>query len=536
MPLFPNTTPTSAISQSLMINLGDYCKIDGSYDDSVNFTKAYQLASLQGKGLWHPGGTLVKGNDTLLSNVPIIGVDPGICIIKLRNNANTDLFSANIASINLGSSFGVGAQSGVSNFSMQNITLDGNKANQSGTSYPLRFYGKSYFFQNLNIRNGLSGGILCDYNGTEQSSGPEEASRFLNVQVFDCGGVGIKIGGPTDTHFIDVSVYRTGTHCIHICPNAGGLQASNCHVWGPQVGVSGGALGWLIESQCYLSNCEAEGSDTAQIAILAGQVSIMGGRIFAGTQPGVGIQVGQANAATAFPGQIQANTGIGGQDYVISTFIADITATNGSLYFANDGGRGHVQCFIRQFSSNYYTGSLSGTTFLIVHGAGLTADGTQGKGGTIIYPINAFSAFVMRDDNFTDIFNVNTNSKYLQLPNGVQVKMYADAYSTLTLQLIGGTVCLGQSASEAATATGGTITTAGVGLARVAPTGNITGVILQAGTIPGQTVTVWNNSAFTITFAAVGTSNVADGVLAVIAANRKMDFTWNSVAGKWAHS
>jgi hypothetical protein len=532
----PISRPNPTIPKSLLINLADYCKIDGISDDSAGFTYAYKLAGSRGMGLWHPGGVLVKGNDTILSNVPLLGVDPNTSIYKLKNNANTDLFSANTGNINLSSAYGVGAQSAINGFSMQNITLDGNKAGQSGTSYPLRFYGKSYLFQNLNVKNGVSGGILCDYNGTEQSIGPEEASRFLNVQVFDCGGVGIKIGGPTDTHLIDVSVYRTGTHCIHICPNAGGLQASNCHVWGPLVGVSGGALGWLLESQCYLSNCESEGSDTAQIAVLAGQVGIQGGRIFAGSQPGVGVQIGQANGATAFPGQIQANTGIGAQDYNIRTFISDITATNGSLYFANDGGRGHVDCFIRQFSSNYYTGSLSGTTFLVVHGAGLTPDGTQGKGGTVVYPINAYSAFVMRDDNFTDIYNINTNSKYLQLPNSTQVKMYSDAYSTLTLQLIGGTVCLGQSASAPALATSGTITTAGVGSARVAPTGNVTGIILQAGTTPGQQCEVVNESAFTITFAVVGTSLVADGTSAVIAANRKMSFVWDSGTSKWYHS
>lgn len=519
-----------------MINLKDYCKIDGVTDDSAGFTKAYQLAASQGMGLWHPGGTLIKGGDTLLSNVPIVGVDPAISIIKLKNGANVDLFSANVGSINFSSSFGVGAQSGVSNFSMQNVALDGNRSNQSGTSYPLRFYGKTYLFQNVIIKNGLSGNVLCDYNGTEQSTGPEEASRWLNVQSFDCGGVGIKIGGPTDTHFIDVSAYRTGTHCFHICPNAGGLQASNCHAWGPGTGVTGGALGWLLESQCYLSNCEAEGSDTAQIAILAGQVGIVGGRIFAGTQPGVGIQIGQANGATAFAGQIQANTGIGAQDYNIRTFIADITATNGSLYFANDGGRGFVECFIRQFSSSYFTGSTDAKTLLLIYGCGLTADGTQGKGGVLIFPINGFSAFTMRDDAFNDIFNVNTNSKYLQLPNGTQVRMYSDAYSTATLQLSGGTVCLGQSATAPALATSGTITTAGVGEARVAPTGNVTGVILQAGTVAGQQCEVVNESAFTVTFAIVGTSNVADGTSAVIAANRKMSFTWDSATSKWYHS
>ncbi len=93
-----------------------------------------------------------------------------------------------------------------------------------------------------------------------------------------------------------------------------------------------------------------------------------------------------------------------------------------------------------------------------------------------------------------------------------------------------------QSATAAAIANGNTITTTGIGEARVAPTGNVTGIIMQAGTTPSQECVVVNESAFTVTFAAVGTSNMADGTLAVIAANRKMDCTWDSSASKWYHS
>jgi hypothetical protein len=81
-------------------------------------------------------------------------------------------------------------------------------------------------------------------------------------------------------------------------------------------------------------------------------------------------------------------------------------------------------------------------------------------------------------------------------------------------------------------ATGDTINAQGVALLAFAPTGNVTGIIMQAG-YPGQVCTVINKSAFTITFAAAGTSGVADGTLAVIAANRAMSFQWNSDDSKW---
>lgn len=94
---------------------------------------------------------------------------------------------------------------------------------------------------------------------------------------------------------------------------------------------------------------------------------------------------------------------------------------------------------------------------------------------------------------------------------------------------------LGQPTSSAAvTATSGTIVVAaGTGISRVAPAANITGVILTAGTISGQTVVVVNEAAFTITFAAAGTSHVADGTSDVIAALTARMFVWDASTSLW---
>ena len=92
-----------------------------------------------------------------------------------------------------------------------------------------------------------------------------------------------------------------------------------------------------------------------------------------------------------------------------------------------------------------------------------------------------------------------------------------------------------QSASAAAVATNGTITTAGVSVARVAPAGAVTGVILAVGTTGGQVCTVVNESvaANTVTFAASGTSNVADGTSSVIAGLNARRFVWDSGTSLW---
>lgn len=84
--------------------------------------------------------------------------------------------------------------------------------------------------------------------------------------------------------------------------------------------------------------------------------------------------------------------------------------------------------------------------------------------------------------------------------------------------------------------TGGTITHTNSAVVRVDVSGgaNITGVILQAGVIDGQILTVENvNASFTIQFAAAATSNVANGVSSTITNLKAYNFIWNAVAARW---
>jgi hypothetical protein len=116
-------------------------------------------------------------------------------------------------------------------------------------------------------------------------------------------------------------------------------------------------------------------------------------------------------------------------------------------------------------------------------------------------------------DGSTDTFNVNTSAKQIELPNGAIIQFYSDAYSTAGAQVTGGGVAPAQSATAPAIANAGTINTAGVGVARVSPASAVTGIILQAGTIPGQQCLVVNEAAGpnTISFNTTpATSNVAN--------------------------
>ena len=97
------------------------------------------------------------------------------------------------------------------------------------------------------------------------------------------------------------------------------------------------------------------------------------------------------------------------------------------------------------------------------------------------------------------------------------------------------TLRLGRSVANYTTlATSGTIDVTNIGVASVIPIpGNVTDVILEAGNRPGQTIFILNKSGNTITFAASGTSNVANGTSQVVAANAGVLCVWDADSALW---
>lgn len=102
------------------------------------------------------------------------------------------------------------------------------------------------------------------------------------------------------------------------------------------------------------------------------------------------------------------------------------------------------------------------------------------------------------------------------------------------LALTGG-LAGGQSSSAPAITDGSTITTADVLEARIAPAAARTGIIMQAGTFPGQVCLVVNEAAAanSATMATAATSNVSNGTSCVIAGLTAKGFIWDSSAARW---
>lgn len=87
--------------------------------------------------------------------------------------------------------------------------------------------------------------------------------------------------------------------------------------------------------------------------------------------------------------------------------------------------------------------------------------------------------------------------------------------------------------AQSITANGQTINTQALRFIRVTTTGAFTGIILQGANDYRSEITVINESANAITFAASGTSNVADGVADVIPALTARKFNWDNGTNLW---
>lgn len=132
---------------------------------------------------------------------------------------------------------------------------------------------------------------------------------------------------------------------------------------------------------------------------------------------------------------------------------------------------------------------------------------------------------------------------FLRAQDGVGLRFFNSGITQEVLRLTesGGcqiptaTFSVAMSSTSPTVSNNGTINTAALGATRVAPAGAVTGIILQAGTVDGQTIRVINEAvaANTVTFAAVGTSNVAGGTGVVIAGQAQKYFTWGAAAARW---
>ena len=475
--------------------------------DDAPLINAFIAASPAGSTIWFPGNHLVGSTIILLSGRNYLGptghCDAGPTFYQ-KNGANLPAVVASSDWYNNATSTG-------SSLAIRNIVVDANQAHNT-TSHGIVLMNEFSSIEDCVVRNAPGSGILltATNRGGTNSSTTNVNNRVINCYVTSCSGHGIWIhdnalNAVTDGYIRDCIVDTATLDSIYL-ENAAGWFLSGNHVYGCQangynlancystfvIGNEVDGYGFGIGSGGYVYGMV--------LSLITGRATIIEGNIISNSSENsganyFGLSVGATNTS-ATRAHVSNN-------HVLGAWPSSATQSIGFNYSGQSGGT----YYVREINCR-----AEGISYERVFDAHTTFDGLELNNA----PVMQWGApmYWCSDNGVTVVAEVNTDG--------------AGSIQTL------GNISTGQSATTPDPGAGGTITTATIGVARVTPAANRTGVILQDGTVAGQKCSVVNNSgSFTIQFAASGTSHVAQGTGLTIAVNGKYDFTWDSVAGLW---
>ena len=311
---------------------------DGTTDDSNAIQAAVDAASSRGGGtVVFPAGTFrVTRGITIYSRIVLRGAGMSTTVIRKSNGGGRYPVLRSP-----GYEPGIENPVEISNWSLQNITLDGNKAG-GALGHGAQMYGYGFTLFNVSIKDCAERGLWTEYLADLPTTGEPVEAMLVNLRVHGCARGGILWNGPHDSQWVNVVVYRCGppgdtgstTKGVEIRPHAAGLKTTNCHVWG-----TNHAYAWWVDCNGPdIVNCSGEGAEQAQIVLLQNDSQVIGGKFFAsrvGNQT-TGIQIG-----------------LGTEDKApAATFIFTkvVNCERGSLVFANDNGLGRYVLSIWQAS------------------------------------------------------------------------------------------------------------------------------------------------------------------------------------------
>jgi hypothetical protein len=228
---------------------------DGTTDDTDAVQACAAAAAAAGNGTMVlpsvnkvGGGAIYVVSDTIsANNISIVGGGMRFPILQLADGANCDL---------------IAVPTGNQGVNLRHLRLEGNSANQSGSSSGLVFVGDSSYvdgrhhIEDVFIDDFLTNGVRQEYNHSSMG--------FVNVQVRSCGAESWYMAG-TDTRYWFCTSndgtkgwYLTGG--FHELTNCESYEASlyNFHL---------GTAGWSTLTAC---NADSAGRDNYQIEASTG--------------------------------------------------------------------------------------------------------------------------------------------------------------------------------------------------------------------------------------------------------------------------
>lgn len=174
------------VPESIFVNVMDFGAVgDGDADDSEAIQAAIDEANSQGGvPVYFPPGTYMAQELNWKGGVGIFGAGMFTSVLKLNDSANSYLLASQVWVENSGFS-------GLAPF-LRDISLDGNKANQSSPEPLLIVSTYKCTFQNLEVWNGKGDGVLLTPGSSDTTTANGCTQNvFFNCSIHENDGHGI---------------------------------------------------------------------------------------------------------------------------------------------------------------------------------------------------------------------------------------------------------------------------------------------------------------------------------------------------------
>jgi len=203
------TDDSAAFAAALASGAGEVRADGGTYVINSVITLAKGQKLYFGVGQHTVGG--IRFSDSLTDQSGTGKIEcagSGQTTLMLRNGADTDV----ISQTNFAALTGQNSQYGLFRGEIRSCTIDGNKTNQTGTSYGIRLYGHGLVLSDVTVRNAYSDGIYTEWGVDSTFATPfnDLEGFFTGIRAAFNQGNGWTFRGPHDSDFVEVVLYQNG--------------------------------------------------------------------------------------------------------------------------------------------------------------------------------------------------------------------------------------------------------------------------------------------------------------------------------------
>jgi hypothetical protein len=252
-------------------------------------------------------GTFNCTGDIYVKNyVSIVGSGMNVTIIRLANSANKDVMMANPTFDTMTANRptnGYFNEAGViHDVTLQDFSIDGNKANNSGGRFGLSKIGYAWNLTNICVYNCKSAGIYSEWGtqaGCPDSGDPTKRCMedyWVNVYVHHNDQQGILFRGPHDTMMTNILAWGNGSNAVSFDASgtiyAGGCQVNGYHCFAP---LNTNTIMTYVATTVTMTNAAIEGgTGTSGMGVLVtggARFTLKGAKVFA-NDTGIKIDAG----------------------------------------------------------------------------------------------------------------------------------------------------------------------------------------------------------------------------------------------------